>query len=167
MSSWVITLTTQYLNTSIMIFFSEITNRKVEKKNRTKLICKEDKILIICTKTLSKSLPNSVFYRESHWIQGKMPEQKHYKKNSNYTKILRTRQVEWISKDVSSRLQPLKAHAVDKQKDLPKCVVKMRSRTLRSLLVQKILTVSCPSDCQGIKAMKRCECSWANRIKDG
>lgn len=167
MSSWVITLTTQYLNTSILIFFSEITNRKVEKK-RTKLICKEDKILIICTKTLSKSLPHSVFFiGKATEFKVKCRNKNTTKKPSNYTKILRTRQVEWISKDVSSRLQPLKAHAVDKQKDLPKCVVKMCSRTLRSLLVQKILTVSCPSDCQGIKAMKRCECSWANRIKDG
>lgn len=163
MSSWVITLTTQYLNTSILIFFSEITNRKVE-KNALSWYVRKTKF----SKTLSKSLPHSVFFiGKATEFKVKCRNKNTTKKPSNYTKILRTRQVEWISKDVSSRLQPLKAHAVDKQKDLPKCVVKMCSRTLRSLLVQKILTVSCPSDCQGIKAMKRCECSWANRIKDG
>lgn len=81
--------------------------------------------------------------------------------NSNNTQIQNNRIT-----ITCSRLSP-KTHAENKKENLPDCLFKMYPQTQRSLLAQKILTVSCPSDCQGIKAMKRCESSWANRIKDG
>lgn len=128
---------------------------------------KPTKFSSFAQKQLSKSPSYSFcFYKGNNWIQGNIitkTAQNSNNTNNHQNTTSRYITVKLISKDISSSLQPVKTHT--NRKTHRNALLKMWK--LRSLLAQKILTVSCPSDCQGIKAMKRCECSWANRIKDG